>query len=107
MTDEGDRRADEPADDEGEGSREEQAEHQRELAERDPLRLAPDLDVHDKALGGGEGGRHRPPRQRGRREERCLPEERGAGHRGERQEGRRDDDDERRLPWDAGASPER
>ena len=59
-------RAQGPSRDERERRGEVEAEHERDLAQRDGLRLAPRLHVEDEDVGGGEGERHRPPRQRRR-----------------------------------------
>ena len=41
--------------------KEQQASHERQLAERQRVGAAPEVQVHDPALGGRESGRHRPP----------------------------------------------
>ena len=56
-------RAQGPSHDERERGGEVEAEHERDLAQRDGLRLAPRLHVEDEHVGRGEGERHRPPRQ--------------------------------------------
>ena len=46
---------------------EQQASHERQLAERQRVGAAPEVQVHDPALGGRESGRHGPPRHIQRR----------------------------------------
>jgi hypothetical protein len=56
-------RADEPRDDEVDRGREQQAEHERQVAERERVGAAAEVQVHDAALGGEEAQREAPPRQ--------------------------------------------
>ncbi|MGE5764289.1 MAG: hypothetical protein ACM3ZF_10555 [Mycobacterium leprae] len=56
--------ADEARDRELEGGREEQPEHQRDLAERDPLRLPAQVQVDDERLAQHEEHREHRPRER-------------------------------------------
>jgi hypothetical protein len=44
------------------GGREDQREHQRDVGERERVRPAPKVQVHDAALGDGKRHRHEPPR---------------------------------------------
>jgi hypothetical protein len=56
--------ADRPRDDREQHRRrvgEDEAEHERQLAQREDVDVAPDRDVHDARLGGGEAERDHPP----------------------------------------------
>ena len=56
-------RADEPGDDEVDRGREQQAEDERQVAERERVGAAAEVQVHHAALGGEEAQREAPPRQ--------------------------------------------
>ena len=93
-----------PPEDESERGREVETEHEHDLAEREGVGLAPELDVEHHVGGGDRRGRHCPHRQgpTGHREgieiETGQP---GAGHDG--QEGREEVGAERRVgPWLSG-----
>src|SRR5947209_6927232 len=51
--------------------REEQPEHQRDLAQRHRMRVAPELDVHDEDLGEAETAGQHPPLKLERRMDRA------------------------------------
>ena len=66
---------------------EQQARHERQLAERQRVRAAAEVEVHHPALRGGEAGRHEPPRHvqlarphADRLHEAEVGERRGRGH---------------------------